>query len=80
MVEGGLGVRNSFSCALLEKWLWCFLDKGEVWLRVVVNTKYGCSWGGWCFNELLGLYGVGLWNNIRKVWEVFSSHTRFEVG
>jgi hypothetical protein len=26
------------------------------------------------------LHGVGVWNNFRRVWGIFSSNTRFEVG
>jgi hypothetical protein len=26
------------------------------------------------------VFGVGLWKNIKKGWEKFSIHTRFEVG
>jgi len=45
-----------------------------------VNSKYGSSVGGWCSNEIHGLFGVGLWKNIRRVWGKFASYTRFEVG
>jgi hypothetical protein len=47
---------------------------------VVVDSKFGSSWGGWCSNETLEVYEVGLWKNIRRVWGKFSNHTRFEVG
>jgi hypothetical protein len=46
----------------------------------VVDTKFRSSWGGWCSNEPLGTYGVGLWKYTRGGWEKFYSHTRFEVG
>jgi hypothetical protein len=26
------------------------------------------------------VFGVGLWKNIKKGWEHFSCHTKFEVG
>jgi hypothetical protein len=45
-----------------------------------VDTNYGSSWGGWCSRKLVGAYGVGIWKNIMRGWEKFSSHTRFEVG
>jgi hypothetical protein len=46
----------------------------------VVESKFGCLWGGWCSREPVGAFGVGLWKNIRKGWETFSGFTRFEVG
>ena len=52
----------------------------EAWWIVVVDSKYGSSWGGWCSNEPLGTFGVGLSKNIRRGWEKFASHTEFEVG
>jgi hypothetical protein len=69
-----------FNRALLGKWLWRYGLEREAWWRVVVDSKFGSSWGGWCSNEPLGAFGVGLWKNIRRGWEKFSSHTRFEVG
>jgi hypothetical protein len=32
-------------------------------VRMVADPKFGSSWGGWCFNEPLGVW---LWKNIRK--------------
>jgi hypothetical protein len=69
-----------FNRALLGKWLWCYVHEREALWRVVVDSKYGSSWGGWCSNEVHGSYGVSLWKNIRRGWREFSSHTRFEVG
>ncbi len=46
---------------------------------VVMDTKYDSSWGGWCSNEVHGLYGVSLWKYIRRGWKEFSSHTIFEL-
>jgi hypothetical protein len=45
----------------------------------VVHSKFGSSWVGWCCNEPLGAYEMGLWKNIMRSWGKFSSHTRFEV-
>jgi hypothetical protein len=45
-----------------------------------VDSKFGNFWGGWCSPKLVGSFGVGLWKNIRKGWETFSSFFRFEVG
>jgi hypothetical protein len=44
------------------------------------TLKFGNLQGEWCSNEPLGTQGVGLWKNIRRGWEKFSTHTRFEVG
>jgi hypothetical protein len=52
----------------------------EAWWRVVMNFKFGNSWGGWCSNEPLGSYGVGVWKNIRRGWGMFSSNTKLELG
>lgn len=45
-----------------------------------MESKYGNSWSGWCYNEVHRLYVVGLWKNIWRGWGEFSSHTIFEVG
>jgi hypothetical protein len=68
ITEEGLGVQNLvlFNLALLEKWLWCYMHEREALWRVIMDSKYGYSWGGWCSNEVLGLYRVGLWKNIRR--------------
>jgi hypothetical protein len=63
-----------------KKWLWRYGLGREVWWKVVVDSKYGSLWGGWCSSELVGAYGVGLWKIIRRGWEKFSSHTRVDVG
>jgi len=65
-----------FNRALLRKWLWRYVHEREAWWRVVVDSKFGSSWGGWCSIDSLGPYGVGLWKNM---WR-FSNHTRFELG
>jgi hypothetical protein len=36
-----------------------------------VDSKYSSAWGGWCFNEVHGSYGVELWKNIRRFWGSF---------
>jgi hypothetical protein len=48
--------------------------------QVVVDTKYGNLWGGWCSSEVYGPYRVGLWKNNMRGCKEFSSHTRFVVG
>jgi hypothetical protein len=50
------------------------------WWRVVMDSRYGRSWGGWCSNEPVRAYGVGLRKNIRRGWGKLYSHTKFEVG
>jgi hypothetical protein len=80
--EGGLGIRNLliFNRALLGKWLWRYGIERDAWWRVAVDSKFGSLWGRWCSREPVGPFGVGLWKNIRKGWEIFSGFTRFEVG
>ena len=80
--EGGLGIRNliKFNHALLGKWLWHYGLKREAWWRVMLDSKYGRSWGGWCSSEPVRAYGVCLWKNIRRDWKKFCTHTKFEVG
>jgi hypothetical protein len=80
--EGGLGIRNLliFNRALLGKWLWRYGLERDAWWRVVVDSKYGSLWGGWCSLEPRGVFGVGLWKNIRKGWDTFKSFTRLVVG
>jgi hypothetical protein len=48
--EGGLDIRNLlvFNCALLGKWMWCYAIERDAWWRIVVNSKYGSLWDGWC--------------------------------
>lgn len=45
-----------------------------------MDPKYGSLWGGWCSLEHARAFEVGLWKNIKKGWENFSSFTRFQVG
>jgi hypothetical protein len=46
-----------------------------------MDSKFGNLYGGgWCSNEPHGLLWVGVWKNIRRGWEMFSSHARFKVG
>jgi hypothetical protein len=54
------------------------LEREALW-RIVMESKYGSLWGGWCSNEVHGLYVMGLWKNIKRGWREFSSHIRFEV-
>jgi hypothetical protein len=80
--EGKLWIRNlrAFNCALLGKWLWRFGSEKDAWWRVLVDSKYGRLWGGWCSLESTGAFGVGLWKNIRKLWVSLSRFTRFVLG
>jgi hypothetical protein len=68
IMEGGFGIINLlvFNCALPGKWLWHYGSKRDAWLRVVVDSKFGSLWGEWCSLEPRGVFGVGLWNYIRK--------------
>jgi hypothetical protein len=53
---------------------------GVMCMRDVVDSKFGCKWGVCCCNEPFGSYGGGGLKNIRRGWEMFCSHTRFDVG
>ncbi|KAG6729257.1 hypothetical protein I3842_01G018300 [Carya illinoinensis] len=79
---GGLGIRNlrTFNWVLLGKWLWRYHKEPDALWKMVIESKYGSLWGGWCTNEVRGAYGVGLWKYIRGGWEVFSRHTNFRLG
>jgi hypothetical protein len=80
--NGGLGIRNlrSFNQALLGKWLWRFATERDALWRKVVEVKYGSMAGGWCTNQVMRSYGVGVWKHIRRGWEYFSKYITFEVG
>jgi hypothetical protein len=52
---------------------------GEALWRVIVDTKYGSSWGGWCSNEVHGSYGMELQKNIMREWCEFFEHIKVEV-
>jgi hypothetical protein len=57
----------------------CVSEREARW-KVVVDTKFGCAWGGWCSIDPFGTHGVGLGKNIRKGWRLFCSHTKLELG
>jgi len=46
----------------------------------VVDIKYDSMRGGWCSKEVEGPYGVGVWKRIRRKWDSFADHVRYEVG
>jgi hypothetical protein len=76
-----LGIRNLlvFNRAMLDKWMWRYEIERDAWWRIVVDSKYGSLWGGWCSLEPAGTFEVRLWKNIRKGWESFSSFSRLVV-
>jgi hypothetical protein len=69
-----------FYRALLGKWLWRFAMEMDALLRKVVDIKYGSMRGGWCSKEVGGSFGVEVWKCIRRGWDAFAAHVRFEVG
>jgi hypothetical protein len=78
---GGLGVRNmiQFNRALLGKWLLRFAMEMDALWRKVVDIKYGSMRVGWCFKEVGGSFGVGVWKCITRGWDAFAAHVRYEV-
>ena len=73
---GVLAIRNLryFYEALLGKWLWRFGYEREALWRRVIRAKYGVEEGDWCFNSVLGSYGVSLWKTISSGWSTFSRY------
>jgi hypothetical protein len=64
---------DQFNRALLGKWLWRYAMEREALWRLVIEAKYESMRGGWCSNEVMGTYGVGVWKHIRKGWDKFSN-------
>jgi hypothetical protein len=64
MKPGGLGVRNliQFNRAMLGKWLWRYAMENEGLWRLVIETKYDNLRRGWYSKEVIGLFGVDVWN------------------
>jgi hypothetical protein len=52
----------------------------EALWRLVIDTKYDSLRGGWCFKEVTGPFGVGVWKYMRRGWETFSKFVRYKVG
>jgi hypothetical protein len=57
-----------------------FANEEDVWWRKLVEVKYDTMRGGWSSKEVGGPYGVGEWKYIRKGWDDFKQHVRFEIG
>jgi hypothetical protein len=69
-----------FNRALMGKWLWRYaLEMDALW-RKVVDFKYGSMRGGWCSKEVGGSFGAGVWKCIRRGWDAFPAHVRYEIG
>jgi hypothetical protein len=51
----------------------CFLEKGG-------DYQNGSMRGGWCSKEVGGSFGVGVLKCIRRGWDVFAAHVRYEAG
>ena len=60
--KGGLGIRrlDLLNRALLGKWAWMFVVKGNYIWRSCINTKYGSQNGGWFTPYHRRSYGAGL--------------------
>jgi hypothetical protein len=48
-----------------------FMPQKEALWKIIVEIKYDV-WGVWCSNAVNGSYRVGVWENIRRVWDEFS--------
>jgi len=55
------------------------LERDALW-RKVVDSKYGSMGGGWCSKEVGGSFGFGVWKSIRRGWDAFAAHVRYEIG
>jgi hypothetical protein len=80
-VSGGLGVRNMvlFNRALMGKWFLRYaLERDALW-RKVVDFKYESMKGDWCSKEVGGSFEVGVWKCIRRGWDAFAAHVRYEI-
>jgi len=69
-----------FNRALLGKWLCRFAMERDALWRQVVDIKYGSMMGSWGSKEVGGSFGVGEWQCIRRGWDAFAAHVRYEVG
>jgi hypothetical protein len=67
-----------FNRALLGKWQFV-MEMDALW-RKVVDIKYGSMRGCRCSKEVGGSFGVGVWKCIRRGWDAFAAHVRYEVG
>jgi hypothetical protein len=53
----------------------CYGERGSV-----ENSGGDSMRGGWCSKEVGGPYDLGVWKCIKREWEGFSKHVRYEVG
>lgn len=63
----------------MGKWLWPYAIESKAMWKLVIKIKYDSLRGGWCSNEVIGPFGVGVWKYIRSGWQRFSKFVRFEV-
>ena len=79
---GNLGVRGLYKLnkALLGKWNWQFANERNSLWRETIRRKFGEMQGGWCSGESRNNFGIGLWKEIRKDWEVIVKNAKFVIG
>ena len=79
---GGLGVRGLYKLnrALLGKWNWWFANERNSLWRKAIRRKFGELQRGWCSRESRNSFGIGLWKEIRKDWEVVLKNAKFVIG
>ncbi|RVW84765.1 LINE-1 retrotransposable element ORF2 protein [Vitis vinifera] len=80
--KGGLGVWSLllFNKALLCKWCWRFASEGDSLWKKIIKGKFGEEKGRWRSGVVRDSFGVGVWKEIEKHWELFKSMISFAMG
>ena len=70
--SGGLGIKklSTLNKALLCKWSWRFIQEQDAFLNILITVKYGEDQGGCCIKMVRAGYRVGVWKELRKVWDL----------
>lgn len=65
---------------LLSKWYWHFaIRRGVLW-NDIIGGKYGEIKGGWCSDEVMGGYCLGIWKAVQRGLPVVSSRLSYVIG
>ena len=54
-------------------------EKYAFW-NILIRVKHGEDTGGWCTKMVRVVYGVGVWKELRKGWDLVAGKMVFEVG